>query len=96
MFTEDLDAFFGTADFALEAKYKPATGTARTVRVLFDQPGLDTMGINATDVSILVKSSDLEGFSNRDTIVISGVTYRITAQQPVDDGALNRFQLEKQ
>lgn len=96
-FDEDLDAFFNTDDFALEATYKAGgTGAGTTIQVIFDAPGQEAFGISGTRPRALVKASDIASFSNTDTLTIGATTWRCVDSQPQDDGALLSIQLEKQ
>ena len=97
MFTEDLSAFFQTSDFAVAATYKAGgTGAGTTVDVIFDEPGIDALGMAATNPTALGKASDFSGFVPTDTLTISGTVYRITDSSPQDDGSTTLLQLEQQ
>lgn len=95
-FTEDVDAFFGTDDFAVEALYKAlGTGSGVTIKVIFDAPGIDHLGISGINPSVLVAADDVASFSNADTLTIGDKVYRCVNSDPQDDGALVRVQLER-
>lgn len=99
MFTEDLSAFFQTADFALAATYKAGgIGTGTTVNVIFDRAHIEQLGgvITGTNPVALGKATDFSSFTNSDTLTISSIVYRITASDPQDDGATVLLQLEDQ
>jgi len=93
MFSEDLSAFFNTADFALAALYNGAA----TVSVIFDSAYLTELGIAGTNPIALGKAADFPAAAAvGKTLVISGVSYTIRDRQPQDDGACVLLQLEKQ
>lgn len=98
MFTEDLGAFFQTGHFAIAAIYTPSGGAPSTVNVIKDEAVLDSFGINGSNPAALGRASDFSAIAanGQDSIVISGVTYRIKDSEPLDDGAIVRLQLEKQ
>jgi hypothetical protein len=94
-FTEDLTAFFLTADFATAATYKAGgTGPGTTVNVIFDNPDKTAFGMSGTNPNLLVKASDITSFSNADTFTIGSTVYRAIDSEPLDDGAVLRIQLE--
>jgi hypothetical protein len=94
---EDLTVLFQTADFATAVTYKAGgVGGGVTVNVLFDVPDETRMGIAGANPSVQIKASDVPSFSNADTLTIAGVVYRCINEEPLDDGAILRIQLEKQ
>lgn len=96
-FTEDLSAFFKTADFALAATYKAGgLGQGTTVNVIFDNPDKSALGISGSAPTLLVKASDIATFLNTDTFTIGSITYRAVDSEPLDDGAVLRILLEQQ
>lgn len=97
MFTEDLTVFFQTDDFATAATYKAGgSGAGVTVNVIFDNPDSTHFGLSGTNPTVLVKASDIASFSIADTLTIGATVYRFINQEPLDDGAVVRIQLEKQ
>jgi hypothetical protein len=94
--TEDLTVFFQTADFATAATYKAGgIGGGVTVNVIFDNPDETRLGIAGTNPNVLIKATDIPSLSNADTLTIAGVVYRCINEEPLDDGAILRIQLEK-
>lgn len=69
--TTDLSVFFDTDDFATTITYN---GT--DILALVDY-GLDSDGDNARTARIVVKASDVPAPAYRDTVVISGTTWRV-------------------
>lgn len=88
-FTEDLTAFFGTADFAVAATYKVGgLGSGSTKNVIFDRSWLEQAGIvSGAAPAALGIATDFSGAGTTDTLTISGTVYRISDIQPQDDGA---------
>lgn len=94
MFTEDLSVFF--TDFALACTYKAGgVGGGTTINVIFDTASIEHLGITGTNPFLLAKASDISSFSNADTFTINSVVYRGINDEPLDDGAIVRVQLEK-
>lgn len=92
MFTEDLSAFFNTAEFATAATYNGATPVA----VIFDAAYLAQLGIAGTNPVALGQASVFPAAAVGKTLVIGGVNYIIRNREPQDDGACVLLQLEKQ
>jgi hypothetical protein len=82
------NVFFNTDEFAVAAVYTPITGTAKTINVIFDREYVDTpMGMAASRISCLCKTSDTIGMVPRETLVIEGTTYKIKGPlHPTADG----------
>lgn len=96
-FTESLDAFLQTADFATAATYKAGgVGSGTTVNVIFDAAYQDHLGITGTRPEATGKASDFATMANTDTLTIGSTVYRIVDSQPLDDGSFVLLQLEKQ
>lgn len=95
MFTEDLAQYF--ADFGVAATYKAGgVGGGVPITVLKDEPYQGHLGITGTNPTVLARASDVPSFSNADTLTIGAVVYRLVNDEPLDDGVLVRFQMEKQ
>lgn len=94
--TEDLSAFFQTADFATACTYKAGgVGGGVTINVIFDAPAQPHFGITGTNPNLLVRASDIPSFSNADTFTIGAVIYRGINDAPEDDGNVVRIELER-
>jgi hypothetical protein len=92
MFTEELDTFFDTDDFALAATYDASA----TVNVIFDNAYIEALtGVASVNPVALAKTSDVPAAGVGKTLVISGTTYTIRNREPQDDGAVVLLQLEK-
>jgi len=86
-FTEELSAFFDTADFAVEATYRAGgTGPLVTKSVIFDRAYLETLGISGSEPVALGIATDFATADASDTLAIGGTTYRISTVEPQDDG----------
>lgn len=93
-FTEDLDVFFDTDAFAVEATYRAGgSGPLVTKAVIFDRAHLETLGISDANPVALGKATDFATADSTDTLAINGTTYRISDIQPQDDGATVLLQL---
>jgi hypothetical protein len=90
VFTEDLDAFLDTDEFALDATYNSATA----VKVIFDAAYLEQLGIAGTGPVALGKASDFPAAAVGKTLAISSTTYTIRNREPQDDGAWVLLRLE--
>lgn len=87
-FTEDLSVFFSTDDFAVTA-----TVGAASVSVIFDREHVEAMGgfgggIDATQPTALLKTSDVtaRSIARNTAIVISGTTYYVQSLRPDGTG----------
>lgn len=97
MFTEDLTAFFDTADFAVAATYKAGgVGDGVTVNVIFDRAHLEALDVSSTGPVALGIATDTSGYVPTDTLTIGSDIYRIVDRQPRDDGATVLLILELQ
>jgi len=91
MFTEDLTAFFATADFAIAATLQGGS----TVNVIFDRAHVELLsGLSSTEPQALAAASDVAAGNVGQTLVISGTTYTIRDRHPLDDGAIVLLQLQ--
>ena len=88
-FDSDLDIFL--SDFAVDATYTPAGGTAKTIKSIFDSeyitmsPAGD-IGVESVSPAAYCKTSALTGAKHGDTLVISGTTYYIVGIHPDGTG----------
>ena len=74
MFTESLADFFGTADFATSGTFTPTTGSASTVKVIFDEAYSEQFGIAGTNPAVLGKASDFgESVTVGGTLLLNSV-----------------------
>jgi len=92
-FTEDLDVFFDTDDFAVEATIKTSAGvTVRTINVILTSTlaGLEVLGgeVLAGQPALRCKTADLDlaptVVLNQHKLTIGSTTYRIVDR--ADDG----------
>lgn len=94
MFTENLGEFLGTDVFAQSATFTPTTGSASTVKVIFDEAYAEQFGVTATNPVVEGKASDFgESVTVGGTLLIGSTTFTIRGRELVDDGALVRLQL---
>ena len=85
MFTEDLTAFFQTADFATTATWTPAAGGGPyTLNVIFDNANFDSAigDAGATGLKPMCMAADTAlaqgaGMKRNDALLINGVTYKV-------------------
>lgn len=80
-FTENLDQFFDTDDFAVSAVITLSDASTRAINVIFDSP---TQSVDIYDVEIEAdapflrcKTSDLAGVKNNDTVSVNSQIYKI-------------------
>lgn len=97
MFTENLDAFLGTDDFAKAGSYTPNNGSgAVTVNVIFDEAEADKFNVSASNPVAVGKATDFSASSAIGAaIVIDLTTFTIRDLELIDDGALVRLQLSR-
>jgi hypothetical protein len=96
-FTEDLTAFFQTADFAYAATWTPvAGGGPYTVNVIFDNANFDSNigSAGATGLQPMCLAADDQlaqgsGIKRNDALVINGVTYKVANIDPDGSGVTN-------
>ena len=94
MFTENLNEYLGTADFAQSGTFTPTSGSASTVAVIFDEAYAEQFGVAATNPVAMGKASDFGAtVTVGGTLAISGTTFTIRERELVDDGAFVRLQL---
>lgn len=90
MFTENLDEFFDTSDFAVTAVYNPGGGSPTSISVIYDNEYLSSVlgGIEVENKNpmILCKTSDVANAKHGETIVVNGITYKIIEVQPDGTG----------
>lgn len=87
-FTENLDQFFSTDDFAVEAVFTLSNASTRTVKVIFDTPS-QNVEIYDTDIEadapfLRCKTSDVVGIENG-TVTVNGNVYKVK-KVTKDDG----------
>jgi len=94
-FTEDLDEFLSTSDFAVSALLNGVT----TVNVIFDKEyfegGAGFAGVQSNQPKALGKTSDFSSVVHGHTLVISGTTYNVVGVEP-DGTGMTTLRLEKQ
>ncbi len=85
---DQLAPFF--TDFAVDAVYTPSSGTASTIKVIFDNKSMDIQvedgSFEFSGPQAICKSSDVSSAAHNDTLVIGGVTYYITGIHPDGTG----------
>ncbi len=86
MFTEDLDAFLDTDDFAESVT---VNGTAKAA--IFDLPGDAALQVLGTAPEILIKSTDI---TKGATVIARGVTYTAVELRP-DGTGFTRVTLQR-
>lgn len=90
-FTENLDAFFNTNDFAVSATFGATTGA-----VIFDTPDQNILSgeVTTTEYRITYKSS-LFTLNYGDTITVDGNSYKVRSVDLLGDGKISRAFLTK-
>ena len=84
LMSADLDVYL--SDFGEDASFSRQGGAPSTIKVLFDNDFLTTLGVETSGPSALCKSSDVSAAAHGDTLEIGGVTYNITGIQPDGTG----------
>jgi|TARA_R110000803_G_scaffold51256_2_gene106035 hypothetical protein len=73
--------FFTSTDFADEATYTPAGGSAATVAGIFDKDyslaDFGSMGVGSNDPRFSCQTSDVPAAASGDQIVVRSITYLI-------------------
>lgn len=88
------------ADFGVSVSYTPSGGSASTITGIFDNQyqAVETGGEVAFAIEqpkLAVKTSDVSTAAEGDTVVVSGVTYKVTVV--MNDGTgMTDLALEKQ
>lgn len=96
----DIERAIMLADFGVSVSYTPSGGSASTITGIFDSQyqAVETGGEVAFAIEqpkLAVKTSDVSSAAEGDTVVISGVTYKVTVV--MDDGTgMTDLALEKQ
>ncbi|MDY6790533.1 MAG: head-tail joining protein [Thermodesulfobacteriota bacterium] len=84
-FTEDIDTFFNTDDFAVAATYTPLVGLPSTVNGIFDDEYFDevggSVGIEGSQPRFTCKLEDIAAVEQGDALTVSGVSYEIVNVQ---------------
>lgn len=92
MFTEDLTAFFNTAEHATAALVG-----ATTVNGIFDEPGRDDVGIGSTRPTFMCATASLPIGYLTANIVINGRTFKVAGKpDPDETGAVLTLELQEQ
>ena len=85
--TGDLDVFFNSNEFAVEASLK---GAAIPIKVIFDDEyreiALSAGSVEGSVPQCLAKSSDVEDAVHGDTLKVGETTYKIIEVQPNGTG----------
>lgn len=87
-FTENLDAFLSTDEFAVSA-----TLGASTFSVIFDRAHLESLGISTTQPMLIAKTSDVSSATRGTSITVNGSAYTIMDNQP-DGTGISALMLE--
>ena len=95
-FTEDMDAFFNTDDFAVAATYNPkgTGGGAATVHVIFDRDYIEanvgSAGIEGDQPLALGKAADFPNVKQGDSLYHPdlGINYEIVNPRPDGTGMI--------
>ena len=86
---ENLDDFFSTDEFAVDAMLYPADGPARPLKGIFDHPyqaaDLGEYHADTHAPRFTCKTLDVESVCRGDGLVVAGIRYDIMSA-PEDDG----------
>lgn len=90
-FTEDLSLFYDTEGFAVEASFKHGSGSAVTIRGIFDNAyyAVDTQAevdIACTQPRFQCATSSVASAAEGDKLTLDGVEYTIIDIQPDGTG----------
>jgi hypothetical protein len=88
--TEDMTAFFNTAEHAVSALWKGTT----TVSVIFDNEFAQTLDAEGSNPVVLVPTADMPNVARDEALVIDSVNYTIYSIQP-DGTGITRLELQK-
>ena len=91
MFTEDLTAFFNTAEHA-----EVATIGGTAVNGIFDEPARNEVGIGATHPTFMCATADLPAGFGTATIVLRGRNFRLASEDVDETGGVTTLQLHEQ
>ncbi len=84
-FTENIDAFFFTVDFAVAATFTPLVGSPSTVNGIFDDDYFDevggSVGIEGSQPRFTCKLEDISAVEQGDALTVSGISYLIVNVQ---------------
>ena len=89
MFAEDHTAFLDIEEFADTATL-PGGGQ---VRVIFDAPYADVLGMEASAPTALGRTVDLQGLAHGDALQVRGLAFVVVGVQP-DGTGMTRLVLE--
>lgn len=88
-FTEDLDQFVDTNDFAITV-----TIGGVSVSAIFDNEAADALMASGTQPVLTVKSSDVSATARGTAVVVNGTNYTVAKIEP-DGTGFSRVILEK-
>jgi hypothetical protein len=92
MFTEDLAAFFDTADHSITALVG-----ATSVNGIFDEPSRDDVLVGSTRPTFMCATAKLPAGYKTATIVINGRSFKVSGAPDVDEtGGITTLELEEQ
>lgn len=79
---ENLDAFLGLDEFAVEAQLLFADGSEAHARVIFDEafydPQVGEYVVEGTQPRVLGKEAELGGLARGDVLMVGGIRYDVT------------------
>ena len=97
-FTENLAAFFSTADFAVTATWTPsAGGPQQTAQVLLDTPDEELLDGRALsrEYAITYRADQLVGFKAGEVVTVDGIGYTVREVAALQDGKIIRASMRK-
>jgi hypothetical protein len=96
-FEEDLALFFDTAEFAVEALATTRLGESVQLKVIFDAPHVDALGIGGMEASqpaVMAATHLVRDLAHGDILTVDQEDFRIVGAQP-DGTGVTRFLLER-
>lgn len=96
-FEENLDVFFDTAEFAVEAIATTRLGESMPIKVIFDAPHVEPLGVGVLEASqpaVLAPSPLAQQLSHGDVLTIEQADFRVVGIQP-DGTGVTRLVLER-
>ncbi|MDQ3562857.1 MAG: hypothetical protein M3436_01530 [Pseudomonadota bacterium] len=97
-FSENLAAFFSTADFAASATWTPSGGGAQqTAEVILDTPDQELVDgrVLSREYVITYRADQFVGIKGAETVTVSGTAYTVREVTALEDGQIMRASLRK-
>ena len=92
---EDLGVYFN--EFAVDASFTPAGGSAETAKVIFDSPDENVFGdrVMTTEYLITLPQSVFVSLKGGDVLTIGSKSYKVREVRLLDDGLIKQASLSR-